>query len=125
MTHTPSHSSYSKGCRCTDCRVAHRVYERNAARRRRRPDSNYEPMIRGDEARAHLLWLASKGVGLKRISNHTGLALATLQRIRKGTTTRVRHATWDAILSVNTGTLPPVKGKHPYSQPNYGGRNDT
>lgn len=118
--HTPSHSCYSKGCRRDECRRAHRDYEREAKRRRERPyGPGPIPMLDADEARAHLLWLASQGVGLRRIRAHTGIAWSTLRHIRQGTTKRIRLTTHNTIMAVNTASLPPVPGRHPHKQPNW------
>lgn len=50
--------------------------------------------------RAHLLWLASQGVGCRTITDYTGCDEATLFRIRSGQYRRVYARTGEAILAM-------------------------
>lgn len=83
-----THSGYSHGCRCDACIKGHRDYEREAARRRRRVRYGIEvapkKKISSASAREHILFLASKGIGLGAIANQVGTNRATIQYIKRG-----------------------------------------
>lgn len=91
----------SKGCRCEPCRDANRTYARTRARRAARPDEILEPAyVDNSEAREHLAWLASVGVGKRTVSERSGVALSAIEKIRRGTVTRSRPDTIAKILAV-------------------------
>ena len=85
------------GCRCADCRHAWSVYNKQLVRRRRRGES-IAPMVDATEAREHLLYLQSRGVGDSWIEGATGLSRPTIDRVRNGTNQRIRPATAAAIM---------------------------
>jgi len=90
-----------KGCRCPACREANRDYQRKRDRARRRPDETPEPAtIDATEAREHLRWLRGEGLGLRTVSERTGIARTTLDELRSGRRTRCRPQTAEKILGV-------------------------
>lgn len=99
-----THSGYSHGCRCQQCKQAHAVYERNAARRRRRIrygiEEPVERYIDASESREHLKFLASKGVGLGSVSQVVGVYRTNLHKIRSGRTKRITPQLNSKILGV-------------------------
>lgn len=99
-----THSGYSKGCRCDECRAAHRVYERNASRRRRRVaygiESHNPRLIDSKETRDHISFLASNGIGLGAIAKQVGTQRSTIQYIRKGKYERISVKLANKILAV-------------------------
>lgn len=52
------------------------------------------------EVQHHLAHLREVGIGYKAVARATGLASSELNRIRRGTRTRIRHSTAAAILAV-------------------------
>ena len=74
-------------------------------------------MIPVDEARAHLLFLATRGIGLRQVARVSGVSHATLQDIRTGHTLRVRSTTASRILAVHLGRVTAHPGRHPFKQP--------
>ena len=88
------------GCRCEPCREANRVYSREMYRAKHRPDGQWEPYVDATEARDHLTWLRSVGVGRRTVSERSGVAVSAVQRIANGTRTKARKQTVDAILAV-------------------------
>lgn len=99
-----THSTYGHGCRCTPCREAHREYERNAARRRRRIAYGFEvPVVKlvdSTEPRNHIIFLASQGIGLGAIANQVGTYRSTIQRIKRGKTQKTSAELASKILAV-------------------------
>jgi len=104
MAEHGTHARYSKGCRCEDCLVGHRIYEREAARRRRRIKYGIElPKQRLTDAqpvRDHIQFLSSKGIGLGAIAQQTGTYRSTIQRIRRGRTTSTTTELAEKILAI-------------------------
>lgn len=84
-----THSTYGHGCRCEPCLLAHRIYERNASRRRRRVAYGIEePVVKKMDAtpvREHVIFLGSKGIGLGAIAKTVGTPRSTIQHIKRGT----------------------------------------
>jgi len=107
------HSTYASGCRCNECKEAHRVYELNMSRERRREKLGIEArpvrMVNARNARIHLLFLGQKKIGLRTISERSGVAVSRLLRIRQGKCDQIRKNTSDRILGV--AAIDP----HPYS----------
>ena len=91
-------------CRCEPCTVANRIYSRERARHEARVRYGIEAprpaYIDATEARKHLLWLSSVGVGKRRVSELTGIASTTVWKIRTGRLTKCRRSTADKILAV-------------------------
>jgi hypothetical protein len=122
--HPASHACYSRGCRDAACRQAHAVYERDRKRERTRPDGTgvRYALVDATECRQHLLWLASKGVGIKQAMKVSGVAASTLKNIRRGKTVAVRSTTANEILGIHLGLVERNEhGKHPHHQPHYKG----
>lgn len=84
-----THSTYGHGCRCEPCLLAHRIYERNASRRRRRVAYGLEdPVVKKMDAtpvREHVIFLGSKGIGMGSIAQTVGTPRSTIQHIKRGT----------------------------------------
>lgn len=99
-----THSSYSHGCRCTECIEGHRIYERNAARRRRRIRYGIEEptsrKVDASEAREHIIFLTSKGIGLGSIASQIGTNRATVQYIKRGEYQNITKKLAGKILAV-------------------------
>ena len=94
-------SDRSKGCRCEPCREANRAYARQRDRASRRPDEQLEAAyIDAGEVRAHLRFLAARGVGRRQVSAVSGVAQSSLAKLRSGKVRRCRPATAEAILAV-------------------------
>jgi hypothetical protein len=118
--HHPSHNCYARGCRTPECRAAHRTYERDRKRVRERPGGGPSfVMIPANEVRAHLFWLASRGIGLRQIAQVSGVSLATLRALRTGASPRVRSTTASRILATHLGRVTAHPGKHPFKQPHH------
>lgn len=91
-------------CRCEPCAEANRAHARNWYRNRARARFGIEELIvrRVDatEARDHLLWLRSNGIGLRTVAERTGLSRSSLQEIVTGERRQVAPETADRILAV-------------------------
>lgn len=99
------HSTYSKGCRCEPCTVAHRLYTREKLRQYRRAkqgtgDPNPPLFIDATITREHLEHLQKHGMGVKTISQRTGINKMNLHRIRRGSQKLVAPSTQTRILNV-------------------------
>lgn len=103
-----AHGTYVKyvieQCRCDECRAANRDYERERSRR------CAPAYVDADEVRAHLAWLADRGIGLKSVAKMSGLSHGALSKLvygdsRRGTapSKRCRPETRDRILAVHPG----------------------
>jgi len=91
---------WRNGCRCYECTTAGVLYEKLRERRKAR---GIDPYVDNSEARAHLVWLESQGVGLRTVSAVSGVSRSALSLIRKGTRPVSRPETIAAILAVHTG----------------------
>lgn len=91
-------------CRCEECTVANRTYARELDRKERRVRYGIEEAspayIDASEARKHLLWLSSVGVGKRRVSQLTGISASAIDKLRQGNRTKCRQSTADKILAV-------------------------
>lgn len=88
-------------CRCEPCREAARIAQREA-RNRAQP-----PYVSATEARRHVEWLRTQGVGLKTIAKASGVSHGALSKLVYGDSAkglgpskRVRPATAEKILAV-------------------------
>jgi transcriptional regulator with XRE-family HTH domain len=90
---------WRKGCRCQACRTAANIYNIQLQRRR---DRGEETLRDCSAAREHLLWLRSKGVGLRAVAAATGIARHTVWKIARGQTRRSKHETIERIMAVGT-----------------------
>lgn len=97
---------YVTGCRCEPCRTAHRDYNREWDRQKRRIsyglEERHEPYVDASEAITHLHWLSSQGVGKRTIAKASGIGLTSISEFINGTRTRARQQTIDRILAVGT-----------------------
>jgi hypothetical protein len=100
----PRGQDAGNGCRCFDCSQAAVLYEKRRQRARSRGEA---PFVDASEARAHILWLRSKGIGRRTIEAATGLSNSAVTRIANGTVTRIRPATADKILGMHLGRAAP------------------
>jgi len=91
---------YRNGCRCYECCTAGVLYEKLRERRKAR---GIDPYVDNSEARAHLEWLETQGVGLRTVSSVSGVSRSALSLIRKGTRPVSRPETIAAIMAVHTG----------------------
>lgn len=89
---------YMAGCRCRPCRMANTNYETMRAKARKAGDWN--GVIDARDARARLRGLLRSGIGLRTISDATGIARSTLAGIRAGFKTQVRARTYRKIMAV-------------------------
>jgi hypothetical protein len=107
------HSHFTKGCGEEECRIAHRHYEREARRRRVRPDSGWQsPYVDEEtyrEVMAHLNNLSVAGVGWRRLSVLTGLSGKTLSYIKLGKRKRITKRVANLILGVGLHRVPPKR----------------
>lgn len=91
-------------CRCDPCTIANRTYAREFQRKKARVGYGIEEAtpayIDASEARKHLLWLSSVGVGKRRVSQLTGISLSAIDKLRQGNRTKCRQSTADKILAV-------------------------
>lgn len=89
-------------CRCQECRRANSDYQ--TAREKRKAYEAWgdiaPALVPADEARDHLRFLQSAGIGLRRVALLTGLSRSELSRIRKGERQRVLYSTADLILGI-------------------------
>lgn len=97
-------------CRCEPCKASNATYEKD---RRGRIEP---PYVLATQAREHVLWLATQGLGRKQIAKASGVAHGTLCKLiygdpkrRMAPSKRIRPETHDAIMAVvpadNTGNL--------------------
>jgi len=98
-------SRYVGGCRCQPCTEANRVYIRELDRHHRRVSYGIEQprperVIDATEARDHLRWLSSVGVGSRVAAERAGLARFTVLAIRTGERTNCLPETAEKILAV-------------------------
>jgi hypothetical protein len=95
---------YRNGCRCFECSSAGVLYEKLRAARKHR---GVDPYVDNTEARQHLEWLETQGVGLRTVSAVSGVSRSALSLIRKGVRPVSRSETITAILAVHTGNAAP------------------
>jgi hypothetical protein len=97
-------SRYVAGCRCEPCVIANRTYARNLERHHSRVrwgiETHTDGLVDATEARNHLLWLRSRGIGLRRLHNTTGISRSTLNEIRSGRRSRITLAIANRIVAV-------------------------
>ena len=98
-------------CRCEPCTTANRLYGRERDRQARRVAYGIEPpnpaYIDATEARNHLRWLATVGVGRRQVHQQTGVAMSAITKIRDGKVTKARPHTIDRILAVGRSNAAP------------------
>ena len=110
MSRCGQRTHYVKGCRCDTCRQANREYNRNRERHLRRVAYGIEAPIviyvDATEAREHLLWLSSVGVGRRTVHEHAGVSISQIAKIAQGKTRKVHPETADRILAIGAHKRP-------------------
>jgi len=96
----PTGNDTRNGCRCFECSGAAVLYEKRRQAARARGEVAY---VDAGEARSHLAFLRSNGIGLRTIAQTTALSRSQLTKIANGRTSRIRPATADKILGVHLG----------------------
>lgn len=95
---------YVAGCRCQPCTIANRNYAREWERHKRRMtygiETHVEHLVDATEAREHLQWLSSKGVGSIRVRSVTKMSRSNIVLIRQGRRTKITQRTAQRILAV-------------------------
>lgn len=96
---------YVGGCRCEPCTEENRVYARELDRHHRRvaygiEQPRPERVIDATEARDHLRWLASVGVGSRVVARRAGLTRTTVREIATGERSKCLPETTEKILAV-------------------------
>jgi hypothetical protein len=107
-----THGSYSKGCRCEPCTVAHREYTRNRLRVHRRAKQGIGPapepqFIPADDARNHLRYLKKKGFGTSAVAKQSGVSRNILLDIRSGKQKTCARKTERRIMNVRADMFLP------------------
>jgi hypothetical protein len=90
---------YVAGCRCDKCKEANRLYYHKNVRDRIYGRNN--PIVKATKARNHLKKLQKAGVGLRTVSDISGVPRSTLFGIRKGERRNCRRKTMERILAVS------------------------
>lgn len=98
-------STYVRGCRCEPCTVANRDYAREMDRHYRRRRYGIEPprpdqYVDAAEAREHLRWLSSVGIGSRTVAARSGVSRSAVTDITNGEHSRIRVTTAAKILAV-------------------------
>lgn len=92
-----------RGFRCSVCREANRVYERE------RTSRIEPPYVGAARARAHLAELAEQGLGIKSVARLSGVSHGCLSKLMhgnykgRGPSKRIRYSTEQRILAVHAG----------------------
>jgi hypothetical protein len=89
---------YMAGCRCTDCRAANTRYETERARARKAGDWN--GIVSAADARAHVAWLSSQGIGRRQVADAACICESTLIEVIAGRRKNLRALSVRRILAV-------------------------
>lgn len=112
MSEHGTRTKYVAGCRCDACRQANRDYARERDRHMRRVaygiEKRNEATVDATEARNHLLWLQSLGIGTRTVAQRTGLSRSALCKIRNGETDKVLVDTEQRIMCLFRDTRQPL-----------------
>lgn len=95
MSDHGTHSRYSNGCHCTECRAGHAAY-----RRKQRQAGRVTAYRDAAPARAHILWLGQQGIGVVAVARASGVGITSIRRIVSRKSRHVYTRTHDAILGV-------------------------
>lgn len=96
----PSGQQSANGCRCYECTSAAVLYNKILVAKQRR---GWKPYHDNTEARQHLLWLQTQGIGLRQVEIVSGVSRSALEKIRSGKRLVSRPETIEAILAVHRG----------------------
>jgi len=114
-----THNRYSKGCRCDECRVAHRLYERERNRMRTRARYGIEPMperlVDATQAREHLRFLQSKGIGGYSIAKRAYTTRNYVTEIRANRVKRINKELNERLLAIPA--IPTLDGQYVDAEP--------
>ena len=99
-----TYAAYKRGCRCFRCRVALSCYMRDLYARRKAHTLNHA--VSTELVLAHMDYLRSHGVGLRSISDCTGITRDHLQDIKNGRVKRVLQTTEERIMRVSPDVKP-------------------
>jgi hypothetical protein len=104
MSACGTRTSYVNGCRCAPCTEANRIYNRNYERHKRRVSYGIETprvvFVDATEAREHLRWLSSIGIGRRTVHQVSGVSLSQIMKITRGETRKIKPDTAQRILCV-------------------------
>ena len=95
---------WRRGCRCLPCTDAAVLYNKLSVRRR---INGIDTLFDNTEAREHLEFLRANGVGLRTVSEQSGIGRTALAQIINGRTKRARAETIAKILAVGTHVRAP------------------
>jgi len=95
---------WRRGCRCLPCTDAAVLYNKLSVRRR---INGIDTLFDNTEAREHLKFLRANGVGLRTVSEQSGIGRTALAQIINGRTKRARAETIAKILAVGTHVRAP------------------
>lgn len=95
---------WRRGCRCLPCTDAAVLYNKLSVRRR---INGIDTLFDNTEAREHLKFLRANGVGLRTVSEQSGIGRTALMQIINGHTKRARAETIAKILAVGTHVRAP------------------
>ena len=90
---------WRNGCRCAECRHAGYVYE---VKRQRDLKRGIQRLHDNTEAREHIRWLRTQGIGLRAIAASTGMSKDSLGKIARGEVKRSKPDTIRRIMAVGT-----------------------
>jgi hypothetical protein len=94
--------NFNRGCRCLKCRVAYSAYDRE--RKLRKKNGTADFIVSGELASAHLWELSKAGMGLRAVSEVTGICRRNLYWIRQRKM-RLRQSTEERIMRVSAFAL--------------------
>lgn len=100
----PEGDDWRNGCRCFECSQAAVLYEKRRIAARARGEQAY---VDATEAREHLQFLRSRGIGRRTVAARTGLSQSQIRKVATGQSRRIRPATADKILGVHAGHARP------------------
>ncbi|MFF3247383.1 hypothetical protein ACFYWY_27515 [Streptomyces sp. NPDC002870] len=106
----PGHATRARysvhGCRCDECRTAHREYEQ--IRTRQKAYGTWKPHVDAEPARLHVRELMARGMGWRRIAKVSGVANGTINKLLYGVpgqgrppAQRIRRETAERLLAID------------------------
>jgi hypothetical protein len=94
---------YLGGCRCVPCRAANSRYQ--SGRLQAQKNGLWNGLIDASEARRHLRKLSAAGIGLRTVSDLSGIGRSTLQKIVQRKRLNIRKLNADRILAITTDAV--------------------
>lgn len=92
-------NDWRKGCRCRPCITAAVTYTKQWERRRAK---GWRPYVDNTEAREHLHWLTSHGIGERAVAQASGVSRSVIRNMITGDLLKSRPETIERILAVGT-----------------------